>query len=278
MLLAHSAWIESTERFAELGFKRRRDDTFVADGVTMTARDGWLTLRAQDDQQDSAPTIGMLGQPGLWKPASSDADGQAVVCDLPLAALLERLGEAADDDIENGAAVGEVVRWALQTRPGCVRPPWDPPSDDLIDTLLPAGELSVNRGPYLEKVSVIRDEGMLSLRIPLCRGGEKLSGVRRTWLGHLLADGRGFRMVRVGARESAGAAISAELEIDLSGAPQGVLEALLPTALDALRACFSLLVVTAAVISDPQCASRALDQEPTTLLKLFTTTSSKARR
>jgi hypothetical protein len=132
-------------------------------------------------------------------------------------------------------------------------------------------------GPHLQRVAVVAQEGRLALRAPICRAGEQLAAARRQWLERLLADGSEIRMVRVGMTEPGTGSVLVEAEIDLSGAPAGVLETAVPIALDALRACFSQLAATAAVICDPQCRSRVLAQRPHDVLKTLDPKFTNAR-
>jgi hypothetical protein len=277
LLASHQVWVESAGRLRELGFRRACADTFAADGVTLKARGGWLTLSADGGPRELWRGSGMLGRPGLWKPAAGDNGDQAFAFDLPLASLIDRLGEGDDGDVDTPDAVGALVRWALRTRPGAAMPRWQPPPADHVSSFVGAADLSLRCGPYIQQIAVALHEGRLSLGAPICRLGEQMAGPRRRWLDRLLADCEGIRMVRVGVRESGAAEPALEAEIDLSGVPSEVLESLLSIAVDALRACFSLLAATAAVICDPQCQSLALDGEPGELLKPFNTRSFKKR-
>ena len=286
MLLSQIEWKESAVRFGELGFQRLRADEYAAEGMSLTVRHGWLVLSTAADTRGGAgdtampgmPSMpSMLGQAGLWKTAVDGSGDRTVTFDVPLAALLPRLSEGNDQEIDTGDAVGALVRWAMETRPGSVMPPWDPPSADQLESIVPEAALSLRCGPHLQRVAVVAQEGRLALRVPICRAGEQIAGARRQWLHRLLADARDLRMVRVGMRAPGSGRALVEAEIDLSGAPAGVIEAALPIALDALRACFSQLAVTAAVICDPQCRSRALEQQPGEVLKTLDPKSSKPR-
>jgi hypothetical protein len=277
VLLSQITWKESTGRFRELGFQRVRADEYAAEGMSLTVRHGWLTLSAAGDTRAGAGDTAMLGHPGLWKTAVDDSGDQTLSFDVPLAALLTRLSEGNDQEIDTADAVGALVRWAMETRPGSVLPPWQPPPADQIDSIVPEAARSLRCGPHLQRVTVVAQEGRLALRVPICRAGEQIAAARRQWLDRLLADGSELRMVRVGLREPGSGSVLVEAEIDLSGAPAGVLEAALPIALDALRACFSQLAATAAVICDPQCRSRALEQQPHDVLKTFDPKFTNAR-
>ena len=277
MLLAQNAWKESTGRFRELGFRRVRADEYVAEGLSLTVRHGWLTLSAAGDTSAGTGDTAMLGRPGLWKTAVASSGDQTVTFDVPLAALLTRLSEGNDQEIDTADAVGALVRWAMETRPGSVLLPWQPPPADQIDSIVPEAARSLRCGPHLQRVAVVAAEGRLALRLPICRAGEPIAAARRQWLDRLLADGRELRMVRVGLGEPGSGSALVEAEIDLSGAPSGVLEAALPIALDALGACFSQLAATAAVICDPQCRSRALEQQPHDVLKTLDPKFTNAR-
>jgi hypothetical protein len=277
VLLSQTTWRESAGRIRELGFQRLRADEYSADDVTLTVRHGWLSLIAAGDARAGAGDTAMLGRPGLWKTAVGGSGEETLAFDVPLAALVQGMGDGNDDEIDTVDAVGALVRWALETRPGAVMPPWQPPPADQIDAIVPEAARSLRCGPRLQRVSVTAEEGRLALRVPICRAGEQIAGARRQWLERLLADGSELRMVRVGMREPGIGCALVEAEIDLSGAPGGVLDAALRIALDALHACFSQLVVTAAIICDPQCRSRMLEQDPHDVLETLDTLSTNAR-
>jgi hypothetical protein len=277
VLLSQATWKESTGRFRELGFQPVRADEYTADGMSLTFRHGWLTLSAAAGSRAGAGDTTMLGRPGLWKTAVGGSGDQAITFDVPLAALLAGLSEGNDQEIDTADAVGALVRWALETRPGAVMPPWHPPPADLLDSIVPEAARSLRCGPHLQRVAVVAQEGRLALRVPICRTTEQLAAARRQWLERLLADGSELRLVRVGIREPGSGCALVEAEIDLSGAPAGVLEAALPIALDALRACFSQLAATAAVICDPQCHSRVLERRPHDVLKTLDPKFTNAR-
>ena len=282
MLLSQITWKESTGRFQEMGFHRVRADEYAAEGMSLTVRHGWLTLSAAGDTGAGAGDTGMpgmLGQAGLWKTAVDGRGDQTRTFDVPRAALLEGLGEGPDDELDTADAVGAIVRWAMETRPGSVMPPWQPPPAAQIDSIVPEAARSLRCGPHLQRVAVVAQaqEGRLALRAPICRAGEQIAAARRQWLARLLADGSEIRMVRVGVQDPGSGTALVEAEIDLSGAPAGILETMLPIALDALRACFSQLAVTAAVICDPQCRSRVLEQQPSEVLKTLDPKSTNPR-
>jgi hypothetical protein len=276
VLLSPTTWKDSMGRLHELGFRRVQADEYSAGDMSLTVRHGWLTLSARDTGVGMGDTA-MLGCPGLWKTAAHSTGGRILTFDVPLAALVQGMDEGNDDEIDTADAVGALVRWAQETRPGAVMPPWQPPPADQIDSIVPEAARSLRCGPHLQRVSVVAEEGRLALRVPICRAVEQTAAPRRRWLERLLADGGELRMVRLGQRETGSGSAGVEAEIDLSGAPGGVLEAVLRIAADALRACFSQLAVTAAVICDPQCGSRVLEQQPHDVLKTLDPKSTNAR-
>ncbi|MHC4710270.1 MAG: hypothetical protein ACYTA3_07570 [Planctomycetota bacterium] len=261
----------------ELGFRRVRADEYSAGDMLLTVRHGWLTLIAAADTRAGAGDTAMLGCPGLWKTAIDGSGGRILTFDVPLAALVQGMDEGNDDEIDTADAVAALVRWAIETRPGAVMPSWQPPPADQIASIVPEATRSLRCGPHLQRVAIVAQEGRLALRVPICRAGEQVAGARRQWLDRLLADGRELRMVRVGLQEAGSGSALVEAEIDLSGAPAGVLETTLPIALDALRACFSQLAATAAVIGDPQCRSRVLEEQPHEVLKTLDPKFTNAR-
>jgi hypothetical protein len=273
--MPRTAWAQSTTGLEALGFRKRHGGAFAGGGVTLTASHGWATLSASAARFGIEPGDAMLGRPGLWKPASIGGACPAIVFDVPLQPVIAGL-DAADDDTGDAVdAIAAIAQWAVHTRPGADAPPWAPPRERLTG-ILPPETLFVRTGPYVQPARLDVGDGRLALRVTVCRPGDPLPAARRQWLDRLLADCRGWRMVRVGLREAGDGAAALDMEIDLTGAPPGVLEAALPIALDALQACFELLAATATHVSDPQRRSLALERDPAELLAPTTTKNSRS--
>jgi hypothetical protein len=279
VLLSPHTWKESAGRLEDLGFRRQRADAYAADDVTLTVRHGWLTLSAPDPAPAGPGDTALIGRPGLWKTAVDGRGQQGLTFDVPLMPLLERLDEGSDDEVAPAAAVAALVRWALETRSGSVVAGWQPPPSDWIEARVDERALTLRCGPRLRRVSVVAEKQRLALRVQICQAGAEIEDARRQWLERLLDDAATLRLVRIGLRDSGAGCATAAAEIDLSAAPASVLEAALPIALDALSAAFAQLADTAALICDPECRGRMLDQSPNdvllTLDSRFTKTRSK---
>ncbi len=256
MLKASAIEADPARALGELGFRRHRPGLYSTRGVTLTVRGGWLTVVTARPRK--APPGGDLGRPGLWM---TGVGGRTAcrVFELPLDPLL---GTAADDYDERapGDVVAAAARWALETRSGRPRRSWTAPPAERVRAA--AGTQTLRAGRHLEPVRVTCQKRTVALRATMGRIDGSISEPRRRWLEQLLADAGRLRMVRVGVAPNAGGPSMFEAEVNLSGAPPWMAEALLPVAVEALRRCFSWLAPTAALIGDPQIKSVALETEP----------------
>ncbi|MCH6551182.1 MAG: hypothetical protein IH804_04105, partial [Planctomycetes bacterium] len=134
---------------------------------------------------------------------------------------------------------------------------------EILD-LVPGGEpaLSLRCGGLMERCRIVTDERTLAFRVTLGRVDPGLSENRRLWLGQLLMDAGPVRLVRTGLRADGDGAWCAEAEVDLSGAPGGAIEVLVPAAVAALHRCYAWLAYPVTFLVDPACKSVALSERP----------------
>src|SRR5437868_8886331 len=99
-----------------LGFRRSRvSSAYTLNGTVFKTEGRWSVLQVAAPEGVDALS-GQLGQPGLWKTATSGSERPLRVFDLPHTALLD---DAADDDNEAPVAPFEAcLAWALTTAAG----------------------------------------------------------------------------------------------------------------------------------------------------------------
>ena len=154
--------------------------------------------------------------------------------------------------------------WARRTLRGELTRQWSAPTPEAILDLVPGGEpaLSLRCGGLMERCRIVTDERSLAFRVTLGRVDPGLSENRRWWLGQLLMDAGPVRLVRTGLRADGDGAWCAEAEVDLSGAPGGAIEVLVPAAVAALHLCYAWLAYPVTFLVDPACKSVALSERP----------------
>jgi len=245
----------------ELGFRRARNGSgFRHNGLVVKPQRRWLVATASGGKDDD-PLCGQLGKPGLWKLVT---DGPKVRREfhLPLGVLSveEVLGEGdedAPDPLE--VCMGWVSATALDDLPAG----WECPARDEVESWIPDGGLTLRSGALVRQGSLVCGSDRLALRMPIVSEVHAgLSEARRAWLRELLLDAQNrWRMVRIGIEgEPDHQAIAAE--VDLSGAPAVVLEALFRISLDALRWVASWLVMSAGLVADARVGCRLCETGP----------------
>ena len=206
-----------------------------------------------------------LGRPGPWKHAERGGASR-LVFDLPAFAVADDpAGDDGDDEEEEPAGPGWSRRqacqeWALATRDGRAPRDWRPPGNDALAAWDRAGALTLHCAGTLRRIEVVRDDARLALRLPLAEAlPADLPEQRLRWLRRLLRDAQDHcRLVRLGIT-AAGAAVA---EIDLTGAPEPLLQRLVLTAIDCLLWVLAGLADTIALLTDATARSLALDVLP----------------
>ena len=247
------------------GFTRpRRGNTYRNNGMGFEAAGRWACVHGVRRTRPGDLLSGQLGAPALWKRVADGSRARRVF-DLPLHSL--RGTEALDllDDGEDAARppLQAALAWALDTAHGAVPAGWRAPARAEVAALVPARALTVRCGRFARQGELDVGPGRLAVRFPILpRVPDDLPGPRARWLRRLLLDAHNrWRLVRVGFARQAGA-VSAQAEVDLSGAPHAALEGLLDAALAALRHVVSWAVAPASFLVDTSTDCRALDARP----------------
>lgn len=222
---------------ATIGFRPcRARGGYESDDMRLIVAAGWAVLEPKCSQVVSSPLHAHLGEPGLWRwLAERDLQRSHSVFEVPLAALRGGNAMRADDGGQNVFA--DVVAWARATRPGSVAPgrvafgDWSPPPLETVRGWLPDDALTVRASGLARQGRLVHSRQRLAVEFPVAPCPDGLDAGRRAWLGRVLTDAQSrWRLARVGLVDG-----GIRAEIDLTGAPPPVLEALLPIAVDALR-------------------------------------------
>jgi hypothetical protein len=237
----------------DLGFEKQRKG-YTRDGYTLSREAGWLVLGDPGWQGDGLQ--GALGAPGLWRLRPSESEGGwARICEVPpLAGTFESTAP------EKGQALAPLLAWSLGVASGkSMLPAGAAFTRERIEEQLPAARRSVRAGRYTAGVEIIADEA----RTALVAGGlaaipSALASARRAWVELLCIEAQAhWRIVRIGLAHDTVVA-----EVDLTGAPESHLSALLELSLAALHCSISWLLPSLAAAVDPAAGSQLLDRGP----------------
>lgn len=196
-----------------------------------------------------------LGRPALWKLRSGDdGSGTRSVFEIP-PTVLPGPGSAAE-------RYEALARWALSTANGKPDGSWEPPARDEIERRLPELALTLQVGSIAVQGTMTHEPGRLAFGFPIVeRIPDDLPAPRMAWLRALLIDGQDcWRLVRIGLTADG----AARAEVDLSGAPNDVIETLVPIGLDSLRLVVSSLVEPAEFLVHRTESDAALKSSPLT--------------
>ncbi len=204
---------------------------YESDDMRLSVDADWVTLEPKCSHVVSSPLRAHLGEPGLWRClAGRDLQRSHSVFEVPLASL--RVGNAMRADDGGRNVFADVVAWARATRPGSAAlGDWSPPPLETVRGWLPEDALTVRASGIARQGKLVHSRQRLAVEFPVARCPDDLDVERRAWLGRVLNDAQSsWRLARVGLEGR-----DVRAEIDLTGAPPPVLEALLPLAVDALR-------------------------------------------
>jgi len=245
-----------------VGFGRgRRGSGCRHRGLRVAFDRRWVTVRTKAEPKadpEAEMLRGRLGRPGLWKMVVPQKPKRARrEFHLPLAAI-EGGDARADDRAEADDPLRACLDWAAATVEGDVPDGWTSPPREQVEAWIPSRGLVIQSGPLLRQGSLIHGPTRLALSFPLAGElSDEISPARRDWLGRVLADAQSrWRMVRVGM-EGAPQRPEVRAEVDLTGAPHCVLEALVPIGLDAVRWVVSWSLWSVAFLTDARVTCRA---------------------
>lgn len=231
------------EGHAPVGAKFRHDGT-------------WAVLQTSESLRGVDPLHGQLGKPGVWKFVRNPRTGKyRAVFELPSATL-----HPDDEDGDEMDLEAQCVEWAFATARGHIPDGWvNKPREEVL-SWLPARGLTLQAGPHLRQGALLHSDTQLSLRMPILpKIPDNLPAGRREWIEELLLESQSqWRLVRTGFTEQGGI----EAEVNLTGAPDGVVEPLIRTSLDSLRWVVERLMGPMVLLADPSLSSRALETIP----------------
>ena len=235
----------------------------VCGGLVYQAQAGAAWVSFAQKHPAGGPAWDDLGRPGPWKHVKRGGVSR-LVFELPAFAVADEAAGEDDDDAEPAGPGWSrrqaCLAWALATRDGRAPRDWRPPGDDALAAWDRSGALTLRCAGTLCRVEVIRDDERLALRLPLTEAlPADLPEQNLRWLRRLLREAQDdCRLVRLGITP-AGAAVA---EVDLTGAPEPLLQRLVRTAIDCLRWVLAGLAETIALLTDAGARPRALDLLP----------------
>jgi hypothetical protein len=250
-----SRWRDEVQ---QLGFAYEESNHLWRSNGTSFESDGrWSALRTNHDGPEYDPLTAPLGQPGLWKTLPANGSAAQRVFDLPPVAL----ADADDDDVLSEVAseppLKACLAWGMATAHGRLPEGWQAPSRAEVEAWIPDGGLTVQFRQIVRQGTLHHSQQRIAIRFPLVpRVPENMSEARRAMLRAVLCDGQSrVRMARIGV--GPGGAI--EAEVDLSGAPRGVLEGVVGSGLASLRWLVEWLEIADFIASDAASACRAFE-------------------
>jgi hypothetical protein len=255
-----SSWPAVADR---LGFKQSRDGRFIRRNLELSPEGGWLVLKSRDPLAGD-PLQTRLTTPGPWRGLRDD-DRWVLGCDIPLLSddsqensqENSQESESPDDAL---ASIDSLITWAEITEDGRLPIALQPPTGRELDEWVPAARRSLRAGSLVREIEVVGSPTRLTLCVPnLVRVHDDLSQPRRKWIHELCRDAQQrWRMVRFGIDERA----AVRAEVDLSGAPSDVCEALVELGLAALTTAAVWALPGLAAAADTHIESRLLDPTP----------------
>lgn len=244
------------QQMAALGFYPARGGCgYRAEDLLFEFAADWAVISSACSSRSHDPLGAQPGKPGPWR-WTVPAGRKRTRCLFELPSRLitaDRFGQ------HDGSILEEIVTWARATRSGnTVSLDWTPPPLELIHTWLPESGMTVRSGALARQGAIDCSPQRLALEFPVVVYPADLPSARWQWLRELLLDAqKRWHMVRFGI---AGQKVQAQ--IDLTGAPQSVLEPLLPVALECLRWVVSRVLEPAQFLVDGSIDCRVLSLEP----------------
>lgn len=225
------------------------------------AKSDWLTFHTLGDVDQDA--LAGPSRSGLWKLAQQfDGGPWSWQFQIPRSILVDNLDLL--DDEQHRSPLAAVVDWGLESARGGTTPGWQPPTKADLANLSGAQTLTVQNGPLIRQGTWICQPQQLAARIPLVPSwSADLAESRRVWLRRTLLDAQcRWKMVRLrlGSGTPSDPAVSAE--VDFTGAPAGLWDALLRAGLDALRFVAGWLLWPVSVLCDPGVLCNAWEIDP----------------
>jgi len=212
-------------------------------GIGFTFCDQWIQIISKLPLDAPDPLNALLGEPGLWKIVTDEAHQPWKIFEFPQVVVAENnpacepLNEAAK------SALPAALQWAGDTLAGKRINGWRSPPKQEMMALLDPKSLTVDCGRHARQGELVYRPKCLALRFPLIFDvPDDLPDTHHFWLRNLLIDAQNrWKLVRIGFRDKSSAA-AVQAEVDLTGAPHGMLVGLIEVAVSALQAVVAWVV------------------------------------
>lgn len=248
------------KELAAAGFAAgRAGGCHTSNGIALRFTDRWISLESDALCKTADPLSLQMGKPALWKCIRTPAGHMRQMFEFPLWVVASTAPDF-DDEIEKAVSpLQAMLAWALDTLNRERLDGWRPPTCRQVQSMLPAKALTVQCDAVARQGELVCKPQRLAFRFPiLLRIPEDLSEARLYWLRRLLAETQNrWKLVRTGFN-SGRIRTAALAEVDLSGAPPGVLPDLVNIALAALKGAVAWAVPSAAFLIDGAMDSSAL--------------------
>jgi hypothetical protein len=218
---------------------------------------GWATLLT--GPIESRELLDPHPGPGLWKRLSGHVtESVRLGFDLPLSAVESQPEDGPGDGADDQMA--ECLEWGEASLRGDVPPGWELPERAEVESWIGKGRLTVHAGTFVRQGSLILADGRMALQLPIVAADlRRLSAPRRRRLVSLLEDAQArWRLVRLRADLGADL-VMVVAEVDLTGAPAGILPEMVACGLDGLHWVASWLMVSAGLLADASVSCRSWD-------------------
>lgn len=237
----------------------RAGHCYTLNGITLRFMDRWISLESDALRETADELARLMGKPALWKYVRTPAGHTRQLFEFPIS-MVAGTEPDFDDEIEKaGSPLQAMLAWALDTLNSERLNGWRPPAYRQVQSMFPAKSLTVQCDTDARQGELVCKSQRLALRFPiLLRIPEDLSEARLYWLGRLLMETQNrWKLVRMGFN-SGPIKTAALAEVDLTGAPPGVLSDLVKIALAALKGAVTWAVPSAAFLIDGAMDSSAL--------------------
>lgn len=216
----------------------------LREGLAVSFGRRWVTI--EDLRAKNPSGQRPIGTAGLWKWVG-DGGGPCRVFEVPAWCVSLRPEEDPDElELSGPLPLSRYVDWAAATRAGSVPAGWQMPADELVQSWIRPGDLTVRSRGCLRQIEMVLEQRCWGLRMPLAPLHPGLPKARRRALEALAEDLESrVAMVRIGIAGRQPPMLVAE--VGLTGGPASDL--LFSAGLDALRH-VARLVETAEVLSD----------------------------
>jgi len=212
-------------------------------GIGFTCRDQWIQIISMSPLDVPDPLNALMGEPGLWKIVTDEVHRPWKIFEFPQVVVAENNPACELSNEAAKSSLPAALQWAGDTLVGERINGWRCPPKQEIMALLDPKSLTVHCGLHARQGELVYRPKRLALRFPLIfHVPDDLPDTHYFWLRNLLIDAQNrWKLVRIGLRNES-SATSVQAEVDLTGAPPGMLDGLLTVAAAALHAVVAWVV------------------------------------